>query len=78
MTGRGGELLKTMTPTQIAHLEAEFLRRAREFRNEDKAIANLFAAAAWEAAAALLIEASNAKGRRRTFRPLDLSNRIGG
>ena len=67
-----------MTPTQIANLEAEFLRRAREFREDEKTLPNLYAAAAWQAAATLLIEASNSKGRSRTFRPLDTLNRIGG
>lgn len=63
-----------MTPTQIANLEGEYLSKARAAKAEQ----DYSAAAAWQAAATLLIAASNAKGRRRTFRPLDLSNRIGG
>ena len=57
--------LPTMTPTQIANLEGEFLQRARMAKEfDDHAIA-----AAWEAAASLLIEAAS-KPARRTRRKL--------
>jgi hypothetical protein len=45
----------TMTPTQIANLEAEYIQRARMAKEfDDHAIA-----ATWEAAASLLIEAAS-------------------
>jgi len=66
-----------MTPTQIANLEAEFLRRAREFRDDDRTLPNLYAAAAWEAAAALLVEAASKPTRRKFKRPLDLGKVAG-
>ncbi len=56
--------LPTMTPTQIANLEAEYIQRARMAKEfNDHAIA-----AAWEAAASLLIQASSKPARRRTRR----------
>ena len=64
----------TMTPTQIANLEGEYLNRARQAR----ACGDFVTSAAWSNAASLLIEAANTKGRRRTFRPLDTLNRING
>lgn len=61
-----------MTPTQIAALAEEYVRRAVEFEEGERTMPNLYAAAAWRAAAALLLEASNAKGRRRfTPAPMD-------
>ena len=57
----------TMTPTQIANLEAEYIQRARMAKEfDDHAIA-----AAWEAAASLLIEAASKKPTRtrRAFNP---------
>ena len=66
-----------MSPSQIANLEATFLERAREHRIEPRTLANDYAAAAWTAAAALLIEAAGKKPTRRKFRPMDL-NRIQG
>ncbi len=59
--------LPTMTPTQIANLEAEYIQRARMAKEfNDHAIA-----AAWEAAASLLIEAASKKPTRtrRAFNP---------
>jgi hypothetical protein len=54
-----------MTPTQIANLEAEYIQRARMAKEfDDHAIA-----AAWEAAASLLIEAAS-KPTCRTRRKL--------
>ena len=56
-----------MTSTQIANLEAEYIQRARMAKEfDDHAIA-----AAWEAAASLLIEAASkpARGTRRAFNP---------
>jgi hypothetical protein len=54
-----------MTSTQIANLEAEYIQRARMAKEfDDHAIA-----AAWEAAASLLIEAAS-KPARRTRRKL--------
>jgi hypothetical protein len=50
-----------MTPTQIANLEAEYIQRARMAKEfDDHAIA-----AAWEAAASLLIEAASKPRRNR-------------
>lgn len=43
-----------MSPTQIAELEAEFIRRA----NADKAAGDLLNASTWQLAASLLIEAA--------------------
>ena len=51
----------TMTPTQIANLEAEYIQRARMAKEfDDHSIA-----AAWEAAASLLIEAASKPRRTR-------------
>jgi hypothetical protein len=54
----------TMTPTQIANLEADYLQRARMA----KVYNDYVTAATWENAASLLVQASSKPARRRTRR----------
>ena len=49
----------TMTPTQIANLEADYLQRSRQA----KACGDYVTAAAWSNAASLLIEAASKPAR---------------
>jgi hypothetical protein len=64
-----------MTPTQKCHLEAEFLRLAREA----KADGNLFGAAAYQNAASLLTQATTSnRPTRRKFRPMDTLSKLQG
>ena len=58
-----------MTPTKIANLEGEYLKRARQA----KACGDFVTAAAWSNAASLLVEAASKKPSRRKFKPLDLT-----
>lgn len=59
-----------MTPTQIAALEGEYLAKARAAKAEQ----DYSAAAAWQQAAAMLVVAAHAKGRRR-FRAAPMDTR---
>jgi hypothetical protein len=63
----------TMTPTQIANLEAEYIQRARMA----KACGDYVTAAAWSNAASLLIEAASKPACRKSRRPLDLGKVAG-
>ena len=63
----------TMTPTQIANLEADYLQRSRQA----KACGDYVTAAAWSNAASLLIEAASKPARRKSRRPLDLGKVAG-
>jgi hypothetical protein len=66
----------TMTPTKIAYLEGEYLRLARVA----KAGEDYIAAAAYQHAATLLVQAAECKrtARRRFNRPMDTLSHIKG